>query len=263
MKEHPNNTQYSATIGFLRRGYSTTGGAEAYLSRLAEGLLSQGYRVILFGTGDWPKEAWPGGEVVVLPRTSLRTFGKAVLDYQQKSETPCDLLFSMERVPGCDIFRAGDGVHAAWLERRGKNQSFWKRWLVKHMSQHGEVLALEQALFSHESKTHIIANSAMVAREITEYFDFPEAQITTIPNGVPPCEQLTKEERYAARDILGIKKEECVVLFVGSGWKRKGLETAIQAVKEASSIAPSMRLWVAGRGKAKSTCEHAGAHRDG
>ena len=29
-----------------------------------------------------------------------------------------DIVFSLERVPGCDIYRAGDGVHADWLAYR-------------------------------------------------------------------------------------------------------------------------------------------------
>ncbi len=34
-----------------------------------------------------------------------------------------DLVQSHERIPGCDIYRAGDGVHATWLELRGRTQS--------------------------------------------------------------------------------------------------------------------------------------------
>ena len=29
-----------------------------------------------------------------------------------------DLVFSLERVPGCDLYRAGDGLHADWLAYR-------------------------------------------------------------------------------------------------------------------------------------------------
>ena len=36
------------------------------------------------------------------------------------AERRFDLLQSHERIPGCDIYRAGDGVHATWLDLRGK-----------------------------------------------------------------------------------------------------------------------------------------------
>lgn len=240
--------QNSLRIGFLRRGYSPTGGAEAYLKRLAEGLLARGYRVVLLGTGEWPKEAWPGGEVVVLSQRSLKAFAKEALECKKKEAI--DLLFSMERVPGCDIFRAGDGVHAAWLKHRKKRGLRWMSWLSSWMPHHREVLALERALFHPRASTRVIANSAMVAQEIREHFQFPEAQLEIIPNGVPSFKKFTPEERRAARELLGMKEEEFVVLFVGSGWKRKGLSVAIQGVEKLiqQGVRSNIRLWVAGKG---------------
>ncbi|MBM3856939.1 MAG: glycosyltransferase family 4 protein [Verrucomicrobia bacterium] len=232
------------TIGFLRRGYSSTGGAEAYLKRLAEGLRQEGYRVVLLGTGEWPPEEWPGGEVVTLPQKKLRDFGKGAL--RVKKEKKIDLLFSFERIPGCDIFRAGDGVHAAWLKRQAAAESWWRGLLKKWMPKHREILQLERELFSFERKTKIIANSQMVAREIIERFSISSNRIVVIPNGVPTPTPITFEQRVALRKKWGMKENECVVLFVGSGWKRKGLETALQAVDR---VGGSMSLWVAGKGK--------------
>ncbi|HLB34800.1 MAG: hypothetical protein A3F67_05925 [Verrucomicrobia bacterium RIFCSPHIGHO2_12_FULL_41_10] len=306
------------TIGFLRRGYSATGGAEAYLTRLAEGLRAEGYRVVLLGTGDWPKELWPGGEVLILPHRSLREFAVAALKYKKTTnyEPTVDLLFSMERVPGCDIFRAGDGVHAAWLEHRRKDMSFWKRCLSLWNLRHREVLKLEQELFDSEIRTHVIANSSMVAQEIVEYFGFPRNRISIILNGVPSStegkihsvsrivttqtvtvqpppqqtiqlnrttdaqsdhfiqsapsqkvrsERLPQAGRLQARKSFGMKPKDFVVLFAGSGWERKGLRVAKEAVEEVilalekDKNAKKIGLWVAGKGRTKryvSPCVH-------
>ena len=35
-----------------------------------------------------------------------------------RSSIECDVLFSLERIWRCDCYRAGDGVHRAWLDRR-------------------------------------------------------------------------------------------------------------------------------------------------
>ncbi len=239
---------YSKKIGFLRRGYSSTGGAEAYLKRLAEGLRQQGYRVILLGTGEWPAAEWPGGEVVALPEKSLRDIGASAL--QIKQEKKMNLLFSFERVPGCDIFRAGDGVHAAWLERQLRTQSWWRRLLIQISPKHREIVRLERELFSHKSQTRIIANSQMVAQEIMNYFKVPSSRIDVIYNGVPISKLVTSAERIALRKKFGVGEKEFVVLFVGSGWKRKGLGIALQAVKDAMEKNPqsAITLWVAGKG---------------
>ena len=238
--------QLMMTIGFLRRGYSPTGGAEAYLKRLAEGLRQHNYRVILLGTGEWPREEWPGGEVVALPQKKLRKFGRAAL--QVKQDQQIDILFSFERVPGCDFFRAGDGVHAAWLARQAVIEPWWRSFIKKWTPKHREILQFERELFAPKSETKIIANSQMVAQEIMDRFSVSSDRITVIPNGVPIPTLITPEQRAALRKKWGMKENECVVLFVGSGWKRKGLKTALQAVEK---VGGRMRLWVAGKGKSQ------------
>ena len=40
----------------------------------------------------------------------------------------CDFIFSLERLWSCDAYRAGDGVHAAWLDRRREFEPAWKGW---------------------------------------------------------------------------------------------------------------------------------------
>jgi UDP-glucose:(heptosyl)LPS alpha-1,3-glucosyltransferase len=101
-------------IGFVRRGHSSTGGAEAYLIRLASALRNSGQETTLITTSDWPAERWPFGDIQRLGGKSPREFAAAF----QSASTGCDLHFSMERVPGCDVYRAGDGVHAAKGQRQ-------------------------------------------------------------------------------------------------------------------------------------------------
>lgn len=244
----------SPTIAFLRRGYSPTGGAEAYLSRLAGGLQERGFRTLLLGTGDWPSVEWPGEEIVTLSRP-LNAFAKEALAYRETKK--CDLLFSLERVPACDLFRAGDGVHAAWLNLRRGKKNFLKSWWIKHCSRHRQVLALEQRLYDPSGKTLVIANSEMVAHQIEEYFDFPREKISIIHNGVPFFKPLNETEREALREHFNMKKEECVLLFVGSGWERKGLKVALEALERAIALlkerglTPKIRLWIAGKGTSR------------
>ena len=45
-------------IGLVRRGYSRTGGAEAYLRRFAEAAAGAGHTIVLFSER-WPQEEWP------------------------------------------------------------------------------------------------------------------------------------------------------------------------------------------------------------
>ena len=50
-------------IAFVRRGYSRSGGAEAYLKRLADGIVKAGHEVQLVATNEWPEDQWPFGSI--------------------------------------------------------------------------------------------------------------------------------------------------------------------------------------------------------
>jgi UDP-glucose:(heptosyl)LPS alpha-1,3-glucosyltransferase len=230
-------------IGLVRRGYSRTGGAETYLSRFAETAVAAGHEVILFAE-QWPRDAWPWAYVQVHSR-SPRQFAVAL--HALRPRERCDFLFSLERVISCDAYRAGDGVHAAWLERRAEFEPFWKPWLRRFSAKHQQTLALERQLFSENGAAFVIANSRMVKEEIERYFAYPPDQIAVVYNGVPAFNP-PPDARAATRRDLGLRDDQLALLFVGSGWERKGLRFAIDAV---NSLPRSGRLFVVGRGSAR------------
>jgi UDP-glucose:(heptosyl)LPS alpha-1,3-glucosyltransferase len=227
-------------IGFVRRGHSATGGAEAYLLRLAKSLHSMGEETILITTREWPAERWPFGEILRLPGKTPEEFAAAF----KSSDTGCDVVFSMERVPGCDVYRAGDGVHASWLERRKAFEPFWKKLARLMNRKHSQMLALESKVFDSANTRVIIANSHLVRDEILARFDFPADRIHVVPNGIQPIDNLPA--RAVARESFGIPSDQFTVLFLGTGWERKGLRTALRAVE----MVDGAMLLVAGRGPA-------------
>lgn len=228
-------------IGFVRRGYSSTGGAEAYLLRLAHGVAAAGHMPVLVTSADWPASKWPNEFVIHVPGgESPERFAREA----ERAASGCDVVFSMERVFSCDVYRAGDGVHRAWLERRSAFEPAWKRWLRWTNRKHRELLSLEKCVFSPERTKLVIANSRMVRDEIVACYGYPAERIEVIPNGydAPALESGLRERRRAE---LGLAPEAFVALFAGSGWERKGLRTAIEAAR----ALPEMTLLVAGKGK--------------
>jgi UDP-glucose:(heptosyl)LPS alpha-1,3-glucosyltransferase len=237
------------TIGFLRRGYSPTGGVEAYLKGLAEGLRGEGHRVVLLGTSEWPKAEWPGGEIIRCKGGSLSQYSAEVTRQKASPDNRFDLILSVEKVPGCDLYRTDEGLHAAWLEQRSRHIGLWARFFQKISSKHREKLRLERQLFTPEKTRRVISLSHKISGEISALYGYPEEQITLIRNGVPSRAATTHEEREIARRKLGVPADEKVVLFVGTGWERKGLRFAIDAVE---SLSDSMvKLFVAGKGNEK------------
>ena len=234
------------TIGFLRRGYSPTGGVEAYLKGLAEGLRNEGHRVVLLGTSEWPASEWPGGEIIRCKGTSISQYSAEVARQKASPDNRFDLILSVEKVPGCDLYRTDEGLHAAWLEQRSRYIGRWARFFQKISPKHREKLRLERQLFTPEKTRRVISLSHKISSEIRDIYGYPEKQITLIRNGVSTRAVTTPEQRELARRKLGILASEKVVLFVGTGWERKGLRFAIDAVDSLRD--PKVRLLVAGKG---------------
>ncbi len=233
------------TIGFVRRGYSASGGAEAYLKRLARGLVQMGHQTLLFSTTDWPKSDWPEGEVRHLRARSPTGFAEEL--EQLRAQVPMDVLMSLERVCSCDVYRAGDGVHRAWLARRARLEAPWQRVVRRFSRKHEDLLRLEKGLLDDRRAERVIANSQMVKNEIIDLFNYRPDRIEVIRNGLPLAEfQFDPGIREKTRIDLRLGEDELALLFVGSGWERKGLRFAIEAVDSMKHRKP--RLFVAGRG---------------
>lgn len=227
-------------IGLVRRGHSATGGAEAYLLRLASALRGFGEETTLVTTPDWPSDRWPFGEILRLEGKTPRDFATEF----SKQATGCDIHLSLERVPGCEVYRAGDGVHAAWLERRNAFEPLWKRLTRGLNRKHAEILDLERRVFDPAGTRAIIANSMMVRDEILARFPYPADRIHVVRNGIQPWGELP--HRDTARQKFGLDPEVFCLLFLGTGWERKGLSTALGALR----MLDSTTLLVAGRGPA-------------
>jgi len=235
-------------IAFVRRGYSRSGGAEAYLKRVADGIVKAGHEVQLVTTNEWPAEDWPFGSIKRLGETSAIGFADEL--EQVRPQLECDVLFSLERVWSCDVYRAGDGVHRAWLARRRKFELPLKQFVRGASRKHRDLLHLEESLFEKGKAGRVIAAAQMVVDEITGVYRYPADKIDVVRNGVPLDKfRFDAGLRETSRAKLKLEQDEIALLFAGSGWERKGLLFAIQAMALCNNR--KMRLLVAGCGEAR------------
>jgi len=233
------------TIGFVRRGYSASGGAEAYLKRLGRGVVDLGHEAQLFTTDDWPQDEWTFGAITRLPSKSANTFANEV--EQRRPLIRCDILMSLERIWRCDVYRAGDGVHRAWLDRRREFELPLERFVRGLNRKHRDLLRLEKSLLGDRGATRVIANSQMVKDEIVDLYGYSQDKIDIVRNGVPLEKfRVDPELREKSRADLKLKPDQIALLFAGSGWERKGLLFAIEGMALCKNR--KMRLLVAGRG---------------
>ena len=234
-----------------RRGWSSSGGAERFIQRFREGLAGVGVETILIADQRWPDEEWTGGSIERVSGETPDAFAAGVAEVRRKY--PGVLLFSMERVPGADVFRAGDGLHSAWLERLAAEEGRVSDFIRRTKKIHRQLPALEQRLFA-DSKLRVIVNSRMVGEELKRIHRFPAERIAVIPNGFDAPE-ISDDERGKRRAEIrhrhGIPGNATVFLFVGSGWKRKGAAVLVEAFTKLGWA--DTHLILVGKGRAGGT----------
>ena len=253
------NTEFKAKIrlALVRQRYNPFGGAERFIERALDALRQEGAEITLI-TRNWAQAPQVGFvQKICDPPYSRCLGGRAARD---KSFAGCaelemrsgryDLVQSHERIPGCTIFRAGDGVHAAWLDHRAGGQSASAAWLTRHAPFHQYLMRQEAAMLAHPALKAVICNSQLVCAEMRRYYQVPAEKLVLIENGVDLDNfhpKLAEQWRKDQRIHLGIDLNAPVFLYVGSGFERKGVPQLLKAFAQIEDQAA--RLVIVGRDK--------------
>ncbi len=208
----------------IARPFVFHGGVERATAGLVSALVEHGYDVHLltFGT---PLPV-SGVSVYHLPVPSrlptVRALWLAAAARRFVSRGAWDLVQSHERTLSQDVYRAGEGCHRAYLASRASRGG---RGLY-----HRVVLALERRVFTGTPRLVAIAQRGK--REIETLYGIDSARVSVVYNGVD-LERFHPRLRAMVgprvRAELGLSAADWVLLFVGSGFARKGLDTALRA----------------------------------
>ena len=217
-------------IALVHKRFDLRGGVERVLYKTAEGLRDRGHEVHLFcGRFSIPPPTGVFGHRVPSfhwPRT-LRVVSFALAAPRMVERHGCDLLLSFDRVVRQDIFRSGGGPHQSFIKKMIAQSSIWRRIWYTISPYHRCALAIERIQVSPTGHRKIIAISQQGKREFIEEYGVAGHNLTIIYNGVD-VERFhpRNRERYAhkIRESLAIPPESRIVLFVGTGFRRKGLD---------------------------------------
>ncbi len=235
-------------LAIVRQRYNAFGGAERFIARALPALERAGADVTLISR---KADGWGARRLL---RVDPFHIGKVWRDWSFARAARAawrregfDLVQSHERIPGCDVYRAGDGVHRRWLELRRRAAGPLERLGIALNPYHRYVCAAERGLFEHPRLRAVICNSRMVSDEVRRAFRIAPEKLHVIYSGVdlehfPP--RLRTQLRGPVREELGCQPRDTLFLFVGSGFARKGLAAAIEALRRVDH--PSFRLAVVG-----------------
>ncbi|MDC9596835.1 glycosyltransferase family 4 protein [Xenorhabdus anantnagensis] len=222
-------------LAIVRQKYRPDGGAERFISRALEALNNDSLDLNVI-TRSWEGSRNPNWHIHLAnpfkwDRISReKKFADAARLIWQKEKF--DIVQSHERIAGCDVYRAGDGVHRRWLLQRSRILPSWKSKLLFASRYHRYVMEAEKKMYLAPELKKVICNSQMIKREVMEDFGLPDEKISVIYNAIDQSQFFPtgEAERLALRQEYAIPAQSKCFVYVGSGFERKGLKAAIEAI---------------------------------
>jgi UDP-glucose:(heptosyl)LPS alpha-1,3-glucosyltransferase len=240
-------------IALAHLRHAPTGGTERYLDRLAAHLAARGHEVVivcrsharaphaavrfhvLHGLavgGAWRMWGFARGRSSATSRARATTSWSAWA--RPGRRTSCAWVAAASA-------RTSSGRTPATLTPRD-------RLLGSGSVKHALAVRIEERALAQPA-THVVTNSEMVRRDVLARYAIDGERVTTIHNGVDLERfhpRLRAEAGAARRRELGLGPDETVVLFLGTGYARKGLDVVLEAFPQVRAAHPAARLVVAG-----------------
>jgi UDP-glucose:(heptosyl)LPS alpha-1,3-glucosyltransferase len=238
----------------VRRFDPEGGGTERDFAAAADCLSRAGHDVRIYAARS--RDTWWHGMRVRRLRLplfsrSLEVLGFGLLVPRFARRDGAELTISFGRTVDSDLIRCEGGAHAAYLEAARQWESGAASAARALSPYHAAQCRIEALGFRSPRLRRVLAISRLVGDDLERRFAIPHSKIEALYNGVD-------HERFksASNPRLGeeirrrfkIDRSSRVVLFIGSGFGRKGLGQLIEALAMADS---QVYLMVAGEDRAE------------
>jgi len=240
-------------VALVHMRQAATGGTERYLNLTAAFLAERGdeVTVVCRSHEDPPHPAVRFERLRPLAlgaASRLQSFARAVEAHVRHASY--DVVYGLGKTWTHDLVRLGGGCHATYLElAHAATLKPWERLLGARARKHRLALAIEARALAPGRYRKVVVNAQMVADDVERRHGVPKERIALVYNGVD-LERYTPARRAtsgaALRRELGFAERDTVLLFLGSGYGRKGLDLVLAAVAELAPRAPNLKLLVVG-----------------
>ena len=238
-------------IAIIRRKFTAFGGAENFILRASSGLSQLGINFFIISEL-WKRNSHNSKNIHWIEAKSHGFFRFTKFIRFQKSVRKIialnnfDLIQSHERLTGVDIYRLGDGIHAAWIDRLKEISPWYKKAWLSIDPYHQKIIRIEKEM-SEDENLFYVANSDLVKKELYKYYKVPESRIKVIENGIDTrsFHPTSPSKKEASKKKLALNPKFPVVLFVGSGFERKGAFEIVEAIK----LLPKFQAIIVGQDK--------------
>jgi UDP-glucose:(heptosyl)LPS alpha-1,3-glucosyltransferase len=235
-------------IAIVSIRFDRKGGSERRTWHLARGLADAGSTVSIFAADvEAPDFEAEVNLVPVMPGPSFLKVSsfKNNLLRMLSGRSDIDLVHNQIRPFTDGVVTVGGGCHAEYLERMGKR-------LVFLNPLHRVILNMEKERYRPGGCKAVITNSEFSKQGLLRHYPIPPEKVFVAYNGVDLVKfnpANVKLKGHETRRKYGFK-DEPVALFIGTGFRRKGLQTAIKALwyaKDMEGDVSGLKLLVAGK----------------
>lgn len=247
-------------IALAHKKYTTHGGTERDVVNLSNFLAKEGHTTHVF-TGSWDKEV--ADKRIIFHQISA--WGKSIgIDKyifaknleNEINKFDFDIVQTFSRVGFGDVIRVGGGCHQVYVEKMIKNlhtpvKKYLERFRRKFSLNDYLTRYYERKDFQPDNYKKIIVISKAIKEEIMDIYNVPEKDIVVNYSGVDVKKfniNNRKKFRLKYRDKYDLDRDDIALLFVGTGFKRKGLKYIIEALPE---LPKKVKLLVVGKGNIK------------
>lgn len=215
------------------------GGVERYVSDLSQQLLRRGYEVHIFAHR-FRQESDKGLIFHYVPAIAwwsplkYWTFAVNAPKIVRESGLKFDIVHGFTQTLSQDIYQVGGGCHWDYMMHTYPLMQYMPGRIIMCLNpRHLSLLLLEKIIFKKKCYRQIICVSERCRKELFHHYKPLAADIEVIYNGVN-TQLFTVQNKSRSNNTIrmeyAITPDEVLLLFVGSGFKRKGLKHVIDAL---------------------------------
>jgi UDP-glucose:(heptosyl)LPS alpha-1,3-glucosyltransferase len=234
-------------LAFLLYKYFPYGGMQRDFRRFVEESQQRGHQCRIY-YHSWEGEPLAGADLRAVPVSALNNHRRNDLYLawveRDLAADPVDGVVGFNKMPGLDVYYAADSCYLDWvMKERG--------WWYRRGGRFRHFAAAEKAVFGADSSTEILMIAETEWAKFEHWYHTDPARMHLLPPGISPDRRAGHDagiRRSGTRQALGVDDEH-VLLFVGSGFIKKGLDRAIRALANLHRDMPtrSARLLIAGQ----------------
>lgn len=253
-KDNKQSPQKKLKIAVLVRNFVITGGAERYAYHVSKRLALE-HEVHIF-CQTWDESLAQGMTIHRIPRPLAKPsfLNQMLFSFfcNRAVDDSFDIIYSHERVRRFDVLSIHCPCYRGFLtDSKGFRKAML--WLGELTSPRGlSYLWLEKGQYRANPGRFMIADSQMVLDDVLHNYPLPPQNIGVAYPGVDLQEieqALANTDKAGLRQLYNVAPDDLALLFVGTEFKRKGLDALLQGFSQVSG--KNIKLLIAGAGDIK------------